>query len=143
MDNSGAFSLGDYSITSAQTYDGINNAVTELDGMHGFTAQASIQAGDGTSDDATAAVYIGTSIDQGTRWCDVAVMRFDASGGVLISTVEIESTPEPITPTDGGLQDDSDSSIVAGIMGDRLKAKIVTTGTWGGGSVASIRVCVR
>ena len=143
MDNSGAFTLGDFSITSAATYDGANSLVDSLDGMLGFTAQASVQAGDGTSDDATAAVYIGTSIDQGTRWVDVIVFRFDASGGVLVATVEAESTPQPITPTDGALADDSATSIVDGILGDRLKAKIITTGTWGGGSVASVRVCVR
>ena len=143
MDNSGAFTLGDFSITLPATYDGVNSLVDSLDGMIGFTAQAAVQAGSGTTDDATAAVYIATSIDQGTRWVDVAVMRFDAAGGVLLASVEAASTPEPITPTDGALADDSESSIVDGIMGDRLKAKIITTGTWGGGSVASIRVCVR
>jgi hypothetical protein len=141
MDNSGAFSLGDFSLGAAGTIDGV--PVEDLDGLRGFTAQIVLQPGDGTSDDATAAVYIGTSIDQGTRWCDIAVMRFAAVGGVQCVSVEVESTPTPIVPSDGNLADDSNSAIVTGVMGDRLKAKIVTTGIWGGQSVANVRVCVR
>lgn len=141
MDNSGAFTLGDFSLSSANTYDGV--PLTDLDGLRGFTAQAVLQAGDGTSEDATAAIYIKTSIDQGQRWCDVAVIRFGASGGVQVVTVEAESTPLPIAPTTNALADDSNSAIVAGIMGDRLIASIITTGVWAGQTVASIRACVR
>jgi len=141
MDNSGSFSLGDFSLTVANTYDGL--PLEDLDGLRGLTAQVVLQAGDGTSDDATAAVYLKTSIDQGQRWCDIAVIRFDADGGVQIATIEVESTPTPVSPTTNALADDSNSAIVAGIMGDRLMASILTTGTWAGQTVASVRVCVR
>lgn len=141
MDNSGAFTLGDFALGAVSPPDGV--PVTDLDGLHGFTAQAVLQPGVGTSDDATAAIYIKTSIDQGNRWCDVAVLRFDADGGVQVVTIEAESTPTPIVPTTNALDDDSNSAIVAGIMGDRLMASIITTGTWAGQSVASIRICVR
>jgi hypothetical protein len=141
MDNSGAFTLGDFALGPANTYDG--DPLDDLDGLRGFTAQVNLQAGAGTSEDATAAVYIATSIDQGTRWCDVAVLRFAAAGGTQVVTVEAESTPLPLVPSDGSLDGDSNSAIVAGIMGDRLKAKIVTTGTFAGQTLCSIDVCVR
>lgn len=142
MDNSGAFTLGDISLTATDnTING--DPVENLDGLRGFTAQAVIQAGDDTADDATVSVFVQTSIDQGGRWGDVGVMRFGASGGVRVITVEVESTPLSVVPTDGGLEEDSNSAIFAGIMGDRLRAKVVKTGVWGGQSVANVRVCVR
>ncbi len=97
MDNAGAFTLGDFSPTTAGTIDG--TPVTDLDGMRGFTVQAVFDVGDGSDDDAVASVYVKTSIDQGTRWADVAVMRFHSGGGVQVVSVEAASTLTPIVPT--------------------------------------------
>lgn len=141
MDNAGAFTLGDLSLTAAGTING--DPLADLDGMRGFTVQASLEAGDGTSDDATAAIFIKTSIDQGQKWADVGVIRFNKNGGTQYLTVDVASTPVPIVGTTNALHDDSNSAIVAGIMGDRLMASVVTEGTFAGQTVCAIRVCVR
>lgn len=143
MDNAGAFSLGDITITGPNTYDG--TPITDLDGMSGYTAQAIVQPGPGSDADAAVAVYIKTSIDQGERWLDSAVMRFRANGvGVQVVSVQAKSTLEPIVPTTNAEADDSNSVIIDGILGDRLMATVVVTnGTLAGSSIVNVRVCVR
>jgi hypothetical protein len=46
----------------------------------------------------------------------------------------------PIIPTDGALADDT---CVDGVLGDRLRVRVVTTGTYGGSTVLSVRAAVR
>ena len=45
-----------------------------------------------------------------------------------------------LAPTDAGLADDT---AVDGVLGDRLRLKITSTGTFGSGSVISARVACR
>lgn len=144
MDNAGAFTLGDITITASDTYDG--PIVADLDGMSGYTAQAVLQPGPGSDPDAAVAVYIKTSIDQGERFIDSGVMRFRAGAGVGIQVISVQakSTLEPIVPTADAEADNSVSVIVDGILGDRLMASVVVTnGTLAGASVVNVRVCVR
>jgi hypothetical protein len=45
-----------------------------------------------------------------------------------------------LAPTDAGLADDT---VVDGVLGDRLRLKITSTGTFGSGSWISARVACR
>jgi hypothetical protein len=45
-----------------------------------------------------------------------------------------------LAPTDAGLADDT---VVDGVLGDRLRLKITSIGTFGSGSVISARVACR
>jgi len=138
MENPGAYSLDDFTIGAAASQVGC--VIDELDGCIGATFQATFapEGGEGA-----VAVYLATSIDQGTRWCDIAVLRFSEAGTLLVNVSAEESTPTPITPTDGTLDDDSSTVIVDGILGDRLRARVISTGTFTGSSLLSARVVVR
>ena len=77
----------------------------------------------------TCKAWVQTSLDQGQTWADKIV---NLSGLTPRTTV--------LTPTDAGLADDT---VVDGVLGDRLRLKITSTGTFGSGSVISARVACR
>jgi hypothetical protein len=88
----------------------------------------------------TAKVYIQTSLDQGATWVDIACLAFTTTGAVKVVNLSgLTPKTTPVTPTDGALTDDT---CVDGVLGDRLRAKIVTTGTYAN-AIVSVRVAVR
>ncbi len=135
MLNPGTYALADRAITTA-----INEAqspIVDLQGVTAVTIQARLAYGSGGT---SAKVYVATSLDGGITWVDVACLAFGAAGAVKVVNVS-GLTPKgtPAIPTDGALTDDT---ILDGILGDRLRARIVTTGTYAN-SVVSVRATVR
>lgn len=135
MLNPGTYALADRAITTA-----INEAqspILDLEGVTAVTIQARLAMGTGG---ATTKVFVQTSLDQGTTWIDIACLAFTTTGAVKVVNLSA-LTPKgtPATPSDGALADDS---VVDGILGDRLRAKIITTGTYAN-AVLSVRVAVR
>lgn len=135
MLNPSIYALADRAITTA--INEAQTAITDLDGMTAVTLQARLAMGTGGT---TAKVYVQTSLDQGVTWIDVACLAFTTAGAVKVVNLSA-LTPKgtPVVPTDGALADDT---IVDGVLGDRLRAKIVTTGTYAN-AIVSVRAAVR
>lgn len=103
------------------------------------TKQIAIQAictvaGGGT----TAKAWLQTSIDNGVTWNDVANFAFTTStGSKLHNIVNTPATPyTPGTaPTDATL---ADNTIKDGPLGDKVRIKYTTTGTYTGASSLKI-----
>src|SRR5712692_9040824 len=77
----------------------------------------------GTSIDA----YIQTSLDRGASWIDVIELQFLLAIAKKVSSVNWVATATVVTPTDGAL---AANSIVSGILGDRIRLKLVVVGTY-------------
>lgn len=80
----------------------------------------------GTSVDA----YIQTSLDYGVTWVDVMNFSFTTAAASKISAICSRiALAAAITPTDGTL---TSNTILNGLVGDRLRVKYVTVGTYTG-----------
>jgi hypothetical protein len=80
----------------------------------------------------TADVYVQTSFDNGATWVDVANFHFTTSSAKKMSAVVIDpATPLTAgsTPTDGSI---ANNTVLNGIIGDMVRAKVTTTGTYTG-----------
>lgn len=135
MLNPGTYALADKPITTASNE--AQAPITDLEGMTAATIQARFAYGTGGT---SAKVYVATSLDGGTTWVDIACFAFTNAGGVKVVNVSgLASRTLPIVPTDGALADDT---TVDGVLGDRLRARIVTTGTYSN-SLLTVRAVVR
>lgn len=78
----------------------------------------------------TADAYIQTSMDGGTSWFDIANFHFTTSSAAKISSI----TNEPATPLTAGTAPGSGTlaanTVLNGIIGDRLRALVTTTGAY-------------
>lgn len=132
----GVYSLGDFSVGPAGTQTG--DWVTGLDGMLAMLVQLRLAFGSGG---ASIRAYIQISSDQGTTACDMACVLFGTASEVAILNFSA-LTPKltQIAPTDGALADDT---AIDGLLTDRVRLKIVSTGVYAGSTVISARACVR
>jgi hypothetical protein len=81
-------------------------------------------------------VYVQTSLDSGANWIDIVCHTFTTTAALKVSAVRLDiALAASITPTDGSLTDDN---IKDGLLGDRVRVKVVATGTYAGAS--SIKV---
>jgi hypothetical protein len=141
---SGIFSLGDEAITTAVTNsvitDGVSAAgvaqslIDGLDWMAAVTLYANFVYGAGGT---TCAAIIQTSLD-GTIWIDVA--RFDFTTASLSKIANLSGLTPVATATVATL---GSQGQLDGVLGDRLRAKITTTGTYSSNTSISIRAAVR
>jgi hypothetical protein len=130
----GIKSLGDFTITAAGTQ--IGEAVEGLDGMAEADVQVRFAYGSGGS---ICKVFIQSSLDQGTTWFDL--WCFAAATAQKIRARRLKPDGNELTPGDGALADDTVASGLA--LGDRLRAKIVSTGVYAGSTVVSVRANAR
>lgn len=136
MDNPGLRSLGDFSIVAAGTQ--VGDWVTGLSGMLAATIQARLAYGSGGTN---CRLYLQTSLDGGTTAVDVACILFGTVGETeAINLSGLTPKTTQVAPTDGSMADDT---AVDGILGDRLRAKVVSTGTYAGQTVLSVRATCR
>lgn len=132
----GIYNLGDFTVTTAATQTG--DAVTGLAGLTAVSLQARLAYGSGGT---KITVYIQTSLDQGTTWIDIACITFTTAGATKVVNLSgLTPKTTEITPTDGALADDT---ALDGVLGDRLRAKVVSTGTYAGSTVLSVRAAAR
>ena len=134
MISPGIKSLGDFTIAEAGTQ--IGDAVDGLEGIAEADVQVRFAYG---SSGATCKVFIQSSLDQGTTWFDL--WCFAAATVAKTRARRIKPDGNELTPGDGALADDTVASAL--VLGDRLRAKIVSTGTYAGSTVTSIRVHAR
>jgi hypothetical protein len=136
MNNPGPFSLGDFPITTAGTLTGTPQ--TGLSGIEAASLQVRLSYGSGGS---TIRVYVQTSLDQGASWIDVAAVLFTNNGAVqIVNLSALDKLTTWTTPTDGAL---TDNTVLDGPVGDQFRVKIISTGTYSGGTLVSVRGVAR
>lgn len=129
----GVATLATKTLTTAVTAE-VQSAVSNLSGMSGLTVEASFTYGSGGT---TAAVVVQTSMDGGTVWRDVAYFAFTTATAVKYANVS-GLTPK-VAAAYAALAADG---INDGLLGDRLRAVITSTGTYVGTTLA-VRASVR
>ncbi len=145
MDNPGAFTLGDFQLGAAgQQCTPVNPSnngaagVIGLQGLSALTLQVRFMYGSGGTQ---ANVFIQSSIDQGQSWFDIANIQFTTSSGVdLVNLSGLDKLATPTAPSNLSL---SAGTVLDGPIGDRLQACVVSTGTYGGGTLVSVRGVAR
>ncbi len=106
--------------------------VDGLEGMRSVALQANFKVGSGGQ---SVQVYFQTSLDQGLTPIDIWAPNFTTDSAVLAANLAAEASQAAITPSDGGL---AAGSIVNGVLGDRLRAKVVITGNYTGSTLLNL-----
>jgi hypothetical protein len=107
-----------------------------LDWMAAVTLQANFTYGSGGTN---LKVDVETSLDQGTTWIGIA--RFAFTTASAEKTVNLSGlTPVTTVYTPATLSDDT---VKDGILGDRLRCRITSTGTYAANTSISVRANVR
>jgi hypothetical protein len=85
----------------------------------------------------TAKFWLQTSLDGGVTWFDIVNHAYTTSTASKLSAVTTFIAPatQGAAPTDGSL---ADNTINQGIIGDRLRIKYTTTGTYAGSTTIAI-----
>ncbi len=136
MDNPGVYSLGDFNVAAAGTQ--VGEAVIDLDGMQAALLQLRLAYGSGGT---TIRAYVQCSADQSTTWYDVACVLFGTASEVaLLNLSALTPKTTEVTPTDGALADDT---AIDGVITDRMRLKVVSTGTYAGSTLLSARLVAR
>lgn len=140
MDLPGYYSLGSFSITTADTYaPDAGEELTGLAGMLALTAQLKWVYGSGSGSPSGVA-YLQTSLDAaneggapGGTWIDIASMSLaDASAIKVFQLSGLTPRGTLLTPGDGTLTPDT---TIDGLLGDRLRIKVVSFGTFANSSL--------
>ena len=148
MNNPGIKSLGDRAITTALTGEVITQsvdingaAISHVDRLEGALAlalQLRFAYGSGGT---SVKAYVQTSFDQGQTWVDIACATFaQVSATKIYNLSALTPKTTAVTPTDGALSDDT---AVDGLIGDRLRVKVTSEGTYAGNTSLSVRAAVR
>lgn len=90
----------------------------------------------------TAKTFIQTSLDGGLTWFDIANQAFTTAIASKVSAVSTAIAPgtQGVAATDGTL---ADNTVNNGVLGDRIRAKVITTGTYAGGTTIAVWASVR
>jgi hypothetical protein len=124
-------SLGSLSFTTAVT----NLASTPVTGIGKVLGLSLLCAFTATSGGTTCKVYVQTSLDGGITWYDLKQFAFTTSSAVRNANADGLAQVASATPTTGTMADDA---IAHGLVGDRLRFVVTTTGTYGAGSKVDV-----
>lgn len=147
MDNPGIKDLASVAITTALTGSVVTESsdangadiayVDRLNGAVAAAVQFRLSYGSGGT---SIKAYLQTSLDQGSTWIDIACATFTtASANKVVNLSALTAKTTAATPTDGTLTDDT---AVDGILGDRLRVKVTSTGTYANTQL-SVRAAIR
>ncbi len=105
-----------------------------LGGVDYLTVEAKFLYGSGGTN---ATAYVQTSLDGGLTWVDIMCFQFTTAAASKVSSVTTHIAPgtQAFAPSDGGL---SANTIINGVIGDRIRLKYVTTGTYGGATSLAV-----
>lgn len=110
--------------------------VTDLGGMHTLTVHCKFLYGAGGT---TAKAFIQTSVDGGLSWFDIMAFAHTTAALTRVTAVSSYIIPSvasvPVAVTDGTM---ADNTVLNGILGDRLRVKYVTTGTYTGATSLAV-----
>lgn len=128
------WTLASLSITAATGATPLAPAMTGIDKYRGVTVQAAFTYVASAATSVTA--YVQTTLDGGTTWVDVIAFQFTTASATKIGNVR-RTTPVTTlaTPTDGTL---TANTAVDGILGDQLRVKWTSSGTYGAGTTLTI-----
>jgi len=134
MNDPGVISLGDFQVGAAAVQ--VGTPVTGLDGMAAASFDVRLAYGSGG---ATVVVVIATSLTEAGTWIDVARAEFTTAGAEKVFNLPgttVRASPYTVTALDaeGG---------VDGVLGDRLRATVTSTGAYAGSTVVSVRANLR
>ena len=118
----------------------VQGSVQGIPGAKSLHMQANFTYGSGgTSADA----YVQTSLDGGATWFDIANFHFLLVSAKKLSVVVID----PATPFTAGTTPGSGTltanTVLTGILGDRVRVLLVTTGTYAGGTTLAVDVVAK
>ncbi len=131
----------DFTIDEAGTQ--IGTVIEDLEGLQSLALYARFAYGSGGT---LCTAYVQTSLDQGTTWFDIACFAFGVAAETrIVNLSALTPLTTPTELTDGALTDDT---VLDGPLGDRLRAKVVTTtddtgGDYAGPTVLVLRGCAR
>lgn len=132
MDNPGVYDLGSRSIGAALTEEVITSVadgqgttreyVSDLLGMATATIHALFTYGSGGT---TCVVTVETSLDQGSTWIEIARFAFTTANAQR--AINLTKAPVTTVYTPAAL---SDNTVKDGLLGDRMRARVTSTGTY-------------
>ena len=145
MNNPGLYTLGDYALSAAVTGEVVTTAtgatgvaqeyIDRLEGMVGATLQVNFAYGSGGTN---CKVTIETSFDQGTTWVEVARYAFTTASAEKLVNLTNASVTTLYAPA--ALSDDT---VKDGLLGERWRAKVTSTGTYAGPTSVAVRLMAR
>ena len=123
--------LAETTITTAVTAS-LSSVITGIGGMKYLAVQALFDYGSGGT---TAKFYVQTSFDKGTTWTDIMCFSFTTSDATKFQVVK---APTAVSANQS-IQDAAltANTILDGVLGDRLRIKYTTTGTYAAGGTPS------
>ena len=90
---------------------------------------------------ATVDLWVQTTVDQGATWIDIANFHWTTSSAAqAVNLSGLVSITAPAAILDGGL---AANTVREGILGDRFRCKLTSTGTYAGGTRATVSVSAR
>lgn len=114
-------------LAGAVTAD-VSAGVVAIGRVESLSLQAVITvAGGGT----TAKAWVQTSFDGGATWVDIANFAFTTSTATRLYHLTPVAVTSIATPGDAAL---ADNTAVNGLIGDRVRVKLTTVGTYTGAS---------
>ncbi len=125
------FTMLNTTITTAITAVPLGT-ITGLAGAKHITLQSILTYGSGGTN---CKVWLQTSVDYGVTWFDIMNHAFLTATLTKVGSCSAHIGLTPATPTDGTL---ADNTATQGIMGDRFRIKLTTTGTYAGGTTLKV-----
>jgi hypothetical protein len=121
------WTLANLSIAAAQSAVALSPGMTGIDKYRGVTLQANFTYGSGGTN---ATAYVQSTLDGGVTWFDVAAFQFTTASAIKLANVR-RTTPVTtiVAATDGSL---TANTVVDGLLGDQLRVKWASTGTYAG-----------
>ena len=96
-------------------------------GTRALAVQVNFTYGSGGT---SAKLYVQTSLDKGITWIDIACFALTTASARRASVVHLTTAlAANVTPADGAL---ADNTILNGLLGDRVRTKLTTVGTYAG-----------
>jgi hypothetical protein len=87
----------------------------------------------------TAKAWLQTSLDNGATWVDVISHAFTTADLTRVSSIygDVAPASQAFAPSDGAL---ADNTVINGVLGDRFRVKVITTGTYAGSTTLNVYV---
>jgi hypothetical protein len=123
-------------IAAAATTTGTDFAITTAKYL---TVQSKFLYGAGGT---ATRVFVQTTLDGGATWVDIANHDFAQTAATKISSVTSDVAPasQAFAPGDAAL---TTNTIIQGVIGSRIRAKVVSTGTYTGATSIDVRVVAK
>lgn len=107
----------------------VGESVSVPIGTRALTVHSAFAYGSGGT---SAKAYVQTTFDGGANWVDIMCFAYTTTAAKTLNSVRVNTVVAAnYTPTDATL---SDNTIKDGLLGDRIRVKYTTTGTYAGTS---------